>query len=110
MLQLMIAQAPPTGMNWEPWNLVTQVGLSVALVIFFVLRDSQRQKADAVENSTRETRLNARIESLETFHREVLLQMNAKSTECLTHSSTAIDQCTKAIENNTRVLERIGTK
>ena len=109
MILHLLAQAP-TGMNWEPWNLVTQVGLSVALVIFFVLRDSQRQKADSTENTNREARLNARIESLETFHREVLLQMNAKSTECLTHSSTAIDRCTTAIENNTRVLERISTK
>ncbi len=29
MLLQLLAQAP-TAMNWEPWNLVTQVGLSVA--------------------------------------------------------------------------------
>ncbi len=66
--------------------MVTQVGLSVALVIFFVWRDAQRQKSDAQENQSRETKLNQRIESLESFNREVLLSMNTKCTESLSHS------------------------
>lgn len=109
MFWILAQTAAASPESW-PWNFVTQVGLSVALVIFFVVRDAQRQKADALENTNRETKLNTRIETLEEFNREVLLSMNTKCTESLSHSSAAIDRCTVAIETNSRVLERIGGK
>lgn len=99
----LLAQADTVGI--EGWNLVTQVGLSVALVIFFVVRDSKRQQTDSQENKEREKALNARIESLEAFHREVLLSLNTKCTESLSHSTLALDRCAVALENNTRALE-----
>jgi hypothetical protein len=78
----------------ETWaQFVTQLGLSVTLVMFFVWTGNEREKANQL-----------RVASLEDFIRTSLLTANAESTRALVQAATALTDAASAIADSSKVI------
>lgn len=79
----------------ETWaQFVTQLRLSVALVLFFVWTGAEREKGSA-----------SRIASLEDFIRSNLLAATADSSKALVQAAAALGDAARAQAEATRVIQ-----
>jgi hypothetical protein len=80
--------------------LIGQLGFPIALVIYLLKRDKERDK----ETSDRERRLGDRIDKLEDEHRQELVKMTNASTEAITKSTTQSSRMCRSIESLVEVM------
>lgn len=74
-------------------TVATSVGLSSALILFFVWQAWNREQ-----------RLITRIETLEDFARTTLISLTKETTVALMKDAEATSACTEAIRSNTTVI------
>lgn len=74
-------------------TIATSVGLSSALILFFVWWSFKREE-----------KLTKRLETLEDFSRTTLIELTKETTEALVKDALATQACVKAIETNTQVI------
>lgn len=74
-------------------TIATSVGLSSALILFFVWQAWKREE-----------RLTTRIENLEDFSRTKLIELARETTSALLKDAEATSACTQAINSNTAVM------
>jgi len=102
-------------------QVVTQLGLAVSLVVFFVYRDWAREKREekktaerearqAADASAREERLNARINGLEEFQRTTLIALGNKAIATEVEATAAIQRSTTALKHNTEAFRGLMQK
>lgn len=78
----------------ETWaQFVTQLGLSVTLVMFFVWTGNEREKANQ-----------GRVSDLENFIRTSLLTSTAESTRALVQAASALADAATAISDSSKVI------
>jgi hypothetical protein len=78
----------------ETWaQFITQLGLSVTLVMFFVWTGNEREKANQL-----------RVSNLEDFIRTSLLTSNAESTRALVQAASALADAASAIADSSKVI------
>lgn len=82
-----------------------QLGLSVALVLFFVSRDAKRQVREDARIAERQKKEDLRVEALEVFQREILLSINTQCITVLTQNSEALRECAMALQSNSELLK-----
>jgi hypothetical protein len=83
-----------------PWiEILKNVGPLVAIIIFFVWRDWQR-----------ELRLSQRVEKLEEYQREALKELVEKATMALVQSSECLKWIGHIVERLARVCPRMVGK
>lgn len=80
--------------------LIGQLGFPIALVIYLLKRDKERDR----ETSARERRLGDRIDKLEDEHRQELVKMTNASTEAITKSSAQSSRMCRSIESLIEVM------
>lgn len=74
-------------------TIATSVGLSSALILFFVWWSFKREE-----------KLTKRLETLEDFSRTTLIDLTKETTQALVKDALATSACVKAIEINTQVI------
>ncbi len=115
----LMAAAPDSTMGIV--QVVTQLGLAVSLVVFFVYRDWAREKRDeqriaerearqAADASEREERLNSRIAGLEDFQRTTLIALGNKAIATEVEATAAIQRSTTAMQHNTEAFRSLMQK
>lgn len=80
-----------------PWELLKQFGPWATLILFFVWRDFQREKA-----------YHSRIVTLEEYHKETLQELVSNATAALTQSSECIKWIGHVVERMIRVCPKIS--
>ena len=78
---------------------VKVVGLPLALVLFFIYRDYQR-----------ESNLSKRITEVEDFQRKTLQDLVAETTAAIVKSSEIVERNTEVMDNFTQVVMRCKLK
>lgn len=77
-------------------EIIGNAGLMVALVAFFVWQNSREKEA-----------LTKRINEVENFNRDQMSGMVKETTAALTNTSTAVTDCTRAVEDNSELMRRL---
>lgn len=81
---------------------VVQLGISTALVLYFVWRDYQREGHTRREKS----QMVARMEKVEDGFRTEVLEITRRCVTAIDQVTTAVQRCTEVTERLDRWLER----
>lgn len=90
----------------EVGKFVSQVGLSVALVVYLVWENSNREKRREGESSKREARYQEKVDQLELFMRTELMSLTRQTMQALNNDAIQTAKTGDALDNLSKVIDR----
>ena len=76
---------------------ITQLGLSVVLVVYLIVMDKKRESRQAEINEQRESSLQKRIDALHQFNTETLISIIKEQYEIQKQFSTCIQEVQRSL-------------